>query len=166
MLLLSIESIKVFTLELRGKWSFKKNDWKIWLNSGLKPSEFEHFFPHLYFCVFSRWLFFVVWIFELEKPTQFLRSEMNAIVGGIVRIKSSLGEEIQGEIFSYDATTNCLVLVHIQINYFYFSFTLLTRKHPLHVEEELSNLEDELCERYCLYWEIGNCRPCNGITFC
>jgi len=33
------------------------------------------------------------------------------IIGVKVRIKTSLGEDLEGEIFSYDSTTNCLVLI-------------------------------------------------------
>jgi len=33
------------------------------------------------------------------------------IIGVKVRIKTSLGEDVEGEIFSYDNTTNCLVLI-------------------------------------------------------
>jgi len=32
------------------------------------------------------------------------------IIGIKVKIKTTLGEEVEGEIFSYDATTNCVVL--------------------------------------------------------
>jgi small nuclear ribonucleoprotein (snRNP)-like protein len=35
------------------------------------------------------------------------------IIGLKVRIKTSLGEEVEGEIWSYDTVTNCVVLVHI-----------------------------------------------------
>jgi len=36
---------------------------------------------------------------------------METIIGGKVRIKTSLGEDVSGEIFSYDSATNCVVLV-------------------------------------------------------
>jgi len=36
------------------------------------------------------------------------------IVGLIVKIKTSLGEEVEGEIFSFDNNTNCVVLVEHQ----------------------------------------------------
>jgi len=36
------------------------------------------------------------------------------IIGVKVRIKTSVGEEVEGEIFSYDTTTNCVVLIQHQ----------------------------------------------------
>eukprot|EP01118_Nematostelium_gracile_P003693 TRINITY_DN14281_c0_g1_i1.p1 TRINITY_DN14281_c0_g1~~TRINITY_DN14281_c0_g1_i1.p1 ORF type:complete len:175 (-),score=28.12 TRINITY_DN14281_c0_g1_i1:123-647(-) len=41
---------------------------------------------------------------------------LSTIVGSHVRIKTTFGEEIEGEIFSYDTTTSCLVLVETQIH--------------------------------------------------
>ena len=38
------------------------------------------------------------------------------IVGLMVRIKTSLGEEVEGEIFSFDANTNCVILFDILLN--------------------------------------------------
>lgn len=35
------------------------------------------------------------------------------MVGLIVKVKTSLGEEIEGEIFSFDSTTNSVVLFDI-----------------------------------------------------
>jgi len=38
------------------------------------------------------------------------------IIGLIVKVKTSLGEELEGEIFSYDNNTNCVVLVEHQVH--------------------------------------------------
>ena len=40
-----------------------------------------------------------------------------AIVGVEVKIKTTLGEEFEGEIFSYDTTSNCVILIHILTKY-------------------------------------------------
>jgi hypothetical protein len=44
---------------------------------------------------------------------------MEWVIGVRVRLKTSFGDEIEGEIFSFDGTTNCVVLTHIL--FFFFS---------------------------------------------
>jgi small nuclear ribonucleoprotein (snRNP)-like protein len=50
---------------------------------------------------------------EFEQFAQNGKRNSEWIVGVKVRIKTTLGEELEGEIFSYDTTTNCAVLVRI-----------------------------------------------------
>ena len=39
-----------------------------------------------------------------------------SIIGAKVKITTTLGEEVSGEIFSYDNTTNCVILIDIPIS--------------------------------------------------
>jgi len=51
------------------------------------------------------------------------------IVGLIVKIKTSLGEEVEGEIFSFDNNTNCVVLLDILTSHFVICFKSLILTH-------------------------------------
>lgn len=54
---------------------------------------------------------------EMDNTEKRLSPE--AFVGVQVKLKTSLGEEFEGTIFSYDNATNCVVLIHI-LNYYDF----------------------------------------------
>jgi len=53
---------------------------------------------------------------EFEQFAQNGKRNSEWIVGVKVRIKTTLGEELEGEIFSYDTTTNCAVLVQNNVH--------------------------------------------------
>ncbi len=84
------------------------------------------------------------------------------IVGLIVKIKTSLGEEVEGEIFSFDNNTNCVVLVDILITFLKqvckIFLNSCTASKTLHLKEKLQIAQNQFCERHTICWKSRKCR--------
>jgi hypothetical protein len=65
------------------------------------------------------------------------------IIGVVVKVKTSLGEEVEGEIFSYDSNTNCVILVEVSWNF------VASKDHVLAARTSLDPNFREISEIHC-----------------